>query len=55
MAPIANLTGSFESHEWTVPEVVKRKTKCKVKVVLKDAGGVTLGSDVSDAYFTVNP
>ena len=53
--PIATLTGSFESYEWTVPEVVKRKTKCKVKVVLKDAGGVTLGSDVSDAYFRVNP
>ena len=53
--PIATLTGSFESYEWTVPEVVKRKTKCKVKVVLKDAGGVTLCSDVSDAYFTVNP
>ena len=53
--PIATLTGSFESYEWTVPEVVKRKTKCKVKVVLKGAEGVTLGSDVSDAYFTVNP
>jgi hypothetical protein len=53
--PIATLTGSFESYEWTVPEVVKRKTKCKVKVVLKDAGGVTVGSDVSDAYFTIDP
>jgi hypothetical protein len=53
--PIATLTGSFRSYEWTVPEVVKRKTKCKVKVVLKDAEGVTLGSDVSDAYFRVNP
>jgi hypothetical protein len=38
-----------------VSEVVKRKTKCKVKVVLKDAEGVTLGSDVSDAYFRVDP
>ena len=53
--PIATLTGSFENYEWTVPEVVKKKTKCKVKVVLKDAGGVTVGSDVSDAYFTINP
>jgi len=53
--PIATLTGSFRSYEWTVPEVVKRKTKCKVKVVLKDAEGVTLGSDVSDAYFRVDP
>ena len=53
--PIATLTGSFRSYEWAVPEVIKRKTKCKVRVVLKDAGGVTLGSDVSDAYFTINP
>ena len=53
--PIATLTGSFRSYEWTVPEVVKRKTKCTVKVVLKDAEGVTLGNDVSDAYFTVDP
>jgi len=53
--PIATLTGSFRSYEWTVPEVVKRKTKCKVKVVLKGAEGVTLGSDVSDAYFRVSP
>jgi len=53
--PIATLTSSFRSYEWTVPEVVKRKTKCKVKVVLKGARGRTLGSDVSDAYFRVNP
>ena len=53
--PVATLTGSFRSYEWTVPEVVKRKNKCKVKVVLKGAEGVILGSDVSDAYFTVNP
>jgi hypothetical protein len=51
---IATLAG-VRSYEWTVPEVVKRKTKCKVKVVLKGEGGVTLGSDVSDAYFTINP
>jgi hypothetical protein len=53
--PIATLTGSFRSYEWTVPEVVKRKTKCKVKVVLKGAGGVTLGSDVNDGYFRISP
>ncbi len=53
--PIATLTGSFRSYEWTVPQVVKRKTKCKVRVVLKGAGGVTVARDGSDAYFTVNP
>jgi len=53
--PIATLTDSFRSYDWTVPEVVKRKKKCKVKVVLQDAKGVTVGSDVSDAYFSINP
>ena len=53
--PIATLTGSFRSYEWTVPSVVKRKTKCKVRVVLKGAEGVTLAKDGSDAYFTVKP
>jgi hypothetical protein len=53
--PIITLTGSFRTYEWIVPEVVKTKTKCKVKVVLRGTGGVILGSDVSDAYFRVNP
>jgi len=53
--PIATLTGSFRSYEWTVPEVLKRKTKCKVKVVLKDENGKRLGSDVSDGVFTISP
>jgi len=38
---------------WTVPPVSGPKTKCKVKIVLKSATGVTLGSDVSDAVFTI--
>jgi hypothetical protein len=40
-------------HGWTVPDVPAEKTKCKVKVVLKSATGATLGSDVSDAVFTI--
>jgi hypothetical protein len=43
------------SHEWTVPLVGKAKPNCKVKVVLKDSNGSNLGSDVSDAYFTISP
>ena len=54
------LTGIFspgpDSHPWTVPSVgTKAKTKCKVKVVLKDEKGVTRGQDVSDAFFTIEP
>jgi hypothetical protein len=40
-------------YEWTVPHVTTSKSKCKVMVVLKDADGVTLGSDKSDGYFTL--
>jgi hypothetical protein len=43
------------THPWTVPTVSTSKTKCKVKVVLKDSAGNTIGSDVSDAFFTISP
>jgi hypothetical protein len=43
------------THAWTVPGVSKTKSKCKVKVVLKDAKGNTVGSDTSDGYFTIQP
>jgi len=47
--------GSY-SYPWTVPSVgTVRKTKCKVKVVLKNAKGATRGSDLSDGYFTIQP
>jgi Zn-dependent metalloprotease len=49
------LTGNPGTYDWTVPTVTADKTKCKVKVVLKDAGGVTLASDLSDAIFTIQP
>jgi hypothetical protein len=41
---------------WTIPPVgTTPKTKCKVKVVLKDQKGVIRGSDVSDNFFTIEP
>jgi len=43
--------GSYD--EWTVPDVPKPKTGCRVKVVLKDAKGNTVGSDASDSDFTI--
>jgi hypothetical protein len=42
------------SHPW-IPTVGAEKTKCKVKVVLKDIDGVVRGSDASDSYFTITP
>ena len=41
------------TYNWTVPNV--SSTKCKVKVILKDASGITVGSDVSDKVFTIQP
>jgi hypothetical protein len=43
------------SYDWTVPAVWKTKEYCKVKVVLMDMSGNTLGSDASDSYFTIQP
>ena len=40
---------------WTVPGVTTEKDRCRVKIVLKDASGKTLGSDGSDGVFTVQP
>ena len=45
--------GIYEN--WEVRNVTKSKTKCKVKVVLKNKNGDTIGSDVSDSYFTIEP
>lgn len=46
------LPGDPRSYDWAVPNVTSNK--CKVKVVLKDAGGNTVGSDVSDALFPIH-
>jgi len=54
--PIYTLTGENPgTYDWTVPVVPKTKSKCKVKVVLKDAKGNTVGSDTSDSSFTIEP
>lgn len=43
------------SFEWRVPTIKRVKPNCKIKVMLKDANGNNLGSDISDAYFTISP
>jgi hypothetical protein len=42
------------TYEWTLPPGTTTKTKCKVKVVLKDDDGNTLGQDASDDVFTID-
>ncbi len=50
---IDTLTGNPGSYDWSVPDVPRTKSKCKVKVVLKDASGNKVDSDMSDSYFTI--
>jgi hypothetical protein len=54
--PITTITDSNPgSFDWTVPTVIKEKTTCKVKVILKDANDKIVGSDISDYYFVIQP
>jgi cysteine-rich repeat protein len=41
------------TYSWRVPSA--NSANCKVKVVLKDKLGTTIGSDVSDTIFTISP
>jgi len=55
---IATVAGNPGTYSWTVPTVTATTQKCKVKAVLKnaDAGkGKTLGTAISEGYFTINP
>lgn len=53
--PIPKLSGNPGTHLWDVPAPKVEKTKCKVKVVLKDVEGKVIGSDMSDTTFTITP
>jgi hypothetical protein len=52
---ITPLDGNPGSYVWEVPSVHKTKTKCKVRVVLKDIDRDSVGADASDDYFTIEP
>lgn len=49
------LSGNPGSYDWTVPAVPAARVKCRVRVVLRNAAGFAVGSDISDAYFTIQP
>jgi hypothetical protein len=51
--PVDTVNGNQGTYPWSVPAVKKTKTTCKVKVVLKDAGGAVVGSDTSDGTFSI--
>lgn len=50
---IKTVKGNPGSYDWTVPDV--SSSSCKIKVMLKDAGGATVGNNVSDGFFTIQP
>jgi len=35
--------------------MVHTSSNCNVKMIIKDASGVTIGSDVTDKVFTIQP
>jgi hypothetical protein len=41
------------TYPWKVPPLPSTKTKCKVKVMLKDGDGKTVGVDISDNFFKI--
>jgi hypothetical protein len=40
---------------WTVPAVSLAKSRCRVMVQLKDKKGNSIGADVSNGYFVIEP
>jgi hypothetical protein len=45
--------GSYEEQVPVAPGLTKTKHKCRIKVVLKDNSNITLGTDMSDDFFTI--
>ena len=50
---VATLTGNPGTLDWTVPTVAALKANCKVRVILQDASGASLGKDDSNLMFTI--
>lgn len=54
-SPIETLPGNPGSHEWSVPDVPRERSRCLVRILLEDAAGSRLAIDESDARFTIKP
>lgn len=52
---IATISGNPGTYNWTIPAVTSPKNKVRVRVILRRANGTSVGSDMSDAFFTINP
>ena len=53
--PAGKVDANPGTYQWTAPHVAVAKTKCNVKVVLKDQHGVPVGSDTGSAFFAIQP
>jgi photosystem II stability/assembly factor-like uncharacterized protein len=54
--PIRTFSGSNPgTYNWVVQPVANTKSQCLVRVVLKDAGSNTVGTDTSDNFFAIAP
>ena len=50
-----SIAGNPGAYSWTVPHLAATRRNCLVRVVLLDDKGRTIGSDRSDAPFTITP
>jgi hypothetical protein len=54
--PITTITGSNPgTYDWIVPPMTKTKKNCRVKIALRDSDGKSIGSDMSNNVFTIQP
>jgi hypothetical protein len=49
------LTGNPGSYDWKIPDLLRVMDRCRVKVILKDAGGKKVANDTSNGSFTIEP
>jgi hypothetical protein len=53
--PMGNDKSNDGSFFWTIPDAIKPKPNCKVKIVVKDDSGNKVGSDASNSFFSIQP
>ena len=44
-----------ETYDWMIPYVPSTKDRCKLKVILKDENGKTVGKCETEGFFTIEP
>lgn len=52
---IVTLNGNPGTYNWTIPAVSVPVNKVRVRVILRKSNGGSIGIDVSDSFFTINP